>query len=175
MTAGADRPYDGANANTTSNFAPGSGHHHHGQTGDRGYHVPRAGDYNNNQGGYAKDGYGGASGGNSGNYHGGIAGNTTGAGMGPSAGPTSRSDQNRGGGRGTSIPGKVERAVGDLVGSDSYGAQGAELAEAERLEREASMYRERAVGHGAHAHNKHGAGYSSGAGGGAGGMTGGRY
>jgi len=72
-------------------------------------------------------------------------------------------------GPGHALAGKVEHAVGSLLGSQSLKAkglqkeqeagalkvQGVELAEAERLEREAVMRRERAVAHGAHPHNKH--------------------
>jgi len=72
--------------------------------------------------------------------------------------------------------GRVEERAGELVGSQALQAkgaqkeqeaatikaQGAELAEAERLEREAVLRRERAVAHGAHPANKHlGAGWSS--------------
>jgi len=74
---------------------------------------------------------------------------------------------NSSGGAGTRLTGKVESAVGSLVGSNALKAkglqkeqeanavklQGRELAEAERLEREALMRRERAVGHGAHPAN----------------------
>ncbi|KAG7094895.1 hypothetical protein E1B28_005702 [Marasmius oreades] len=70
---------------------------------------------------------------------------------------------------GSSMGGKVERIVGEVVGSKSLQAKGmqkeqearalkvqsSELAEAERLEREASMRRERAVAHGAHPANQH--------------------
>ncbi|KAG5634034.1 hypothetical protein H0H81_003696 [Sphagnurus paluster] len=66
------------------------------------------------------------------------------------------------GGSGHSLTGKIEKTIGTLVGSSSLKAKGlqkeqeansfklqsAELAEAERLEREAMMRRERAVGHG---------------------------
>ncbi|RDB27857.1 hypothetical protein Hypma_002305 [Hypsizygus marmoreus] len=72
-----------------------------------------------------------------------------------------------GGGSGGGLTGKIERTVGSLIGSESLKAkglqkeqeanaikmQGSELAEAERLEREARMRRERAVGHGAHPDN----------------------
>ncbi|KAK1234202.1 hypothetical protein PQX77_002628 [Marasmius sp. AFHP31] len=76
---------------------------------------------------------------------------------------------------GSSMTGKMERKVGDLLGSKSLQAKGmqkeqeaqalkvqsSELAEAERLEREAVMRRERAVAHGAHPENKHlGAGFT---------------
>ncbi|EMD35567.1 hypothetical protein CERSUDRAFT_124839 [Gelatoporia subvermispora B] len=91
---------------------------------------------------------------------------------GPSIPPTgavnpSQNTQGSGGGR---LTGKVEHAVGSMVGSqalqakglqkeqeaESFKAQSAELAEAERLEREALLRRERAVGHaGAHPSNKH--------------------
>ncbi|THV04771.1 hypothetical protein K435DRAFT_790771 [Dendrothele bispora CBS 962.96] len=70
----------------------------------------------------------------------------------------------RHGSGGSGITGKVEKAVGTMIGSHSLKAKGmekekeaqalkmqsSELAEAERLEREAMMRRERAVGHGAH-------------------------
>ncbi|ESK90251.1 hypothetical protein Moror_7705 [Moniliophthora roreri MCA 2997] len=71
--------------------------------------------------------------------------------------------------RGGSMTGKFEKTLGTVLGSDSLKnkglqkeqeahalkVQGAELAEAERLEREAAMRRERAVAHGAHPENKH--------------------
>ncbi|KAF8156003.1 hypothetical protein B0H34DRAFT_517281 [Crassisporium funariophilum] len=89
-------------------------------------------------------------------------------------------------GSGTRMTGKVESAIGSMVGSNALKAkglqkeqeansvklQGRELAEAERLEREALMRRERAVGHGAHpANSALGAGHigQGGAGGGMGG------
>ena len=67
-----------------------------------------------------------------------------------------------GGGAGQRLTGKAERTIGNLVGSSALQAKGAqkereagvtklqgrELAEAERLENEALMRRERAVGHG---------------------------
>nr|GAT48164.1 predicted protein [Mycena chlorophos] len=69
-----------------------------------------------------------------------------------------------GGGGGSAMTGKIEHAVGSIVGSKSLKAKGiqkeqearalkvqsGELAEAERLENEARMRRERAVAHGAH-------------------------
>ncbi|KJA13737.1 hypothetical protein HYPSUDRAFT_49655 [Hypholoma sublateritium FD-334 SS-4] len=72
-----------------------------------------------------------------------------------------------GGGAGQRLTGKAERTIGNLVGSSALQAKGAqkereagatklqgrELAEAERLENEALMRRERAVGHGAHPAN----------------------
>jgi len=84
------------------------------------------------------------------------------------------------GGAGTRMTGKVESALGSMVGSSALKAkglqkeqeanavklQGRELAEAERLEKEALMRRERAVGHGAHpANSQLGAGSVTGAGG----------
>ncbi|CAA7267214.1 unnamed protein product [Cyclocybe aegerita] len=71
------------------------------------------------------------------------------------------------GGAGQRLTGKVESAVGTLVGSNALKQkglqkeqeanavklQGRELSEAERLEREALMRRERAVAHGAHPAN----------------------
>ncbi|KAK7462754.1 hypothetical protein VKT23_007339 [Stygiomarasmius scandens] len=70
---------------------------------------------------------------------------------------------------GGSMTGKVEKTIGTMVGSRSLKEKGmmkeqeaqslkmqsAELAEAERLEREALMRRERAVAHGAHPDMKH--------------------
>jgi len=84
----------------------------------------------------------------------------------PPSGALNTSDQSRHG-QGGSMSGKVERTIGNLVGSQSLKAkgaekeaearainqQGAELSEAERLEGEAKMRRERAVGHGAHPDN----------------------
>ncbi|KAF9269426.1 hypothetical protein L218DRAFT_267361 [Marasmius fiardii PR-910] len=85
-------------------------------------------------------------------------------------GTTARGEQHGG----SALGGKVERIVGEVVGSKSLQAKGmqkeqearalkvqsSELAEAEGLEREAAMRRERAVAHGAHPDNKHlGAGH----------------
>ncbi|KAJ7436737.1 hypothetical protein FB451DRAFT_1417257 [Mycena latifolia] len=70
---------------------------------------------------------------------------------------------------GGALTGKIEHAVGTIVGSKSLKEKGIqkereaqglkvqsqELAEAERLEREAGLRRERAVAHGAHPDNKH--------------------
>ncbi|KAF8887549.1 hypothetical protein BD779DRAFT_1396983, partial [Infundibulicybe gibba] len=86
----------------------------------------------------------------------------------PPTGTLNNQNQSRGG-AGHSLTGKVEQAVGSMVGSSALRAkglqkeqeansikvQGQELAEAERLEREAMTRRERAVGHGAHPDNKH--------------------
>ena len=72
------------------------------------------------------------------------------------------SDANRSGSTGGRVAGKAERAVGTLVGSQAlkekgfqkeqeagaFKMQSAEIAEAERLEKEALMRRERAVAHG---------------------------
>jgi len=94
---------------------------------------------------------------------------------GPSAGdggaipPASSINHNQDHGGGHSTMGKVESAIGSMVGSNALKAKGMqkqqeansihlqsqELAEAERLEREALMRRERAVAHGAHPQNKH--------------------
>jgi len=73
------------------------------------------------------------------------------------------------GGVGHASTGKVEKALGSIVGSNALKAKGmqkemeanalktqsSELAEAERLEREALLRRERAVAHGAHPDNRH--------------------
>ena len=79
------------------------------------------------------------------------------------AAPTSSGGPNTsGGGGGSRLAGKAERAVGSLVGSQAlkergfqkeqeagaFKMQSAEIAEAERLEKEALMRRERAVAHG---------------------------
>ncbi|KAF7983234.1 hypothetical protein HWV62_23532 [Athelia sp. TMB] len=83
---------------------------------------------------------------------------------------------------GHATTGKIEHAVGTMIGSKSlkakglqkeqeaqaYKVQGAELGEAERLEREALMRRERAVAHGAHPDHRHLGGVAPGTGGGAG-------
>ncbi|KAI0763024.1 hypothetical protein BD413DRAFT_213315 [Trametes elegans] len=72
-------------------------------------------------------------------------------------------------GGGARLAGKAERAAGTLVGSQAlkergfqkeqeagaFKMQSAEIAEAERLEKEALMRRERAVAHGAHPDNRH--------------------
>ncbi|KAI0754429.1 hypothetical protein C8Q80DRAFT_1139044 [Daedaleopsis nitida] len=78
-------------------------------------------------------------------------------------------DSQRSGSGGGRLAGKTERAVGTLVGSQAlkekgfqkeheagaFKMQSAEIAEAERLEKEALMRRERAVAHGAHPDNRH--------------------
>ncbi|KAH9852201.1 hypothetical protein C2E23DRAFT_731258 [Lenzites betulinus] len=78
-------------------------------------------------------------------------------------------NNNRSGGAGGRLAGKAERAAGALVGSQAlkekgyqkqqeagaFKMQSAEIAEAERLEKEALMRRERAVAHGAHPGNRH--------------------
>ncbi|KAF9467945.1 hypothetical protein BDZ94DRAFT_1318466 [Collybia nuda] len=163
----------------------GNAHHQETVTGTgilgqgQGRHAPG----NHMQAQYPNDGYGGTTQptmGTMGNHHGGL----------PPTGALNNSDQTRGG-SGHALTGKVERTVGSMVGSNALKAkglqkeqeanaikvQGSELAEAERLEREALMRRERAVGHGAHPDNKHlGAGFNSGAGaGGAGGTMPGGY
>jgi len=81
----------------------------------------------------------------------------------PPTGNLNNSGQNRGG-AGLGMTGKVEKAVGSMVGSSALKAKGLqkeqeanalkaqslELEEAERLEQEARMRRQRAVDHGAH-------------------------
>ncbi|OBZ67396.1 hypothetical protein A0H81_12684 [Grifola frondosa] len=76
---------------------------------------------------------------------------------------------NQRGGSGGGLTGKMEHAVGSMVGSqalkdrgyqkeqeaNAFKAQSAEIAEAERLEKEAMLRRERAVAHGAHPDNRH--------------------
>ncbi|KAJ7160414.1 hypothetical protein C8R46DRAFT_1108014 [Mycena filopes] len=100
------------------------------------------------------------------NQHGGMGmGN---AGSIPPAGNLD-SGNHHGGGGGKSTTGKIEQKVGALVGSEALKAKGLqkqqeaqglkiqsqELAEAERLEHEAGLRRERAVAHGAHPDNRH--------------------
>jgi uncharacterized protein YjbJ (UPF0337 family) len=72
-------------------------------------------------------------------------------------------------GRSHMVTGKVEHAIGSMIGSNalqakglqkqteanSFKQQGVEIAEAERLEHEALKRRERAVNLGAHPENKH--------------------
>ncbi|KAF7360167.1 hypothetical protein MVEN_00745200 [Mycena venus] len=84
---------------------------------------------------------------------------------------------------GGAMTGKIEHAVGSLVGSKSLKAKGIqkeqearamkvqsqELAEAEKLEHEAGLRRERAVAHGAHPDNRHVGGMGPGGAGGLGG------
>ena len=78
-------------------------------------------------------------------------------------------DNNLSGSGGSRLAGKAERGLGTLVGSQAlkerglqkeqeasaFKMQSAEIAEAERLEKEALMRRERAVAHGAHPDNRH--------------------
>ncbi|KAI0676392.1 hypothetical protein C8Q78DRAFT_1073202 [Trametes maxima] len=94
------------------------------------------------------------------------------AGTNPSVPPASHINTNSGhtgGGAGSRLAGKAERAAGAMVGSQAlkekgfqkeqeagaFKMQSAEIAEAERLEKEALMRRERAVAHGAHPDNRH--------------------
>lgn len=179
------RPYESTNLNRT-NVIPRSGLHPEGGTIDGRREVPGQTGPDHIQGMYGNDGPGIAGIGAHQHNHmpgttvGGV-GMAAGAGTLPPANVLSHSDQSRRGGGGQAFTGKVERTVGSLIGSDSlkakglqkeqeansYKVQGAELAEAERLEREALLRRERAVGHGAHPDNKHlGAGYTSPPGGG---------
>ncbi|KAJ7449126.1 hypothetical protein B0H11DRAFT_2055512 [Mycena galericulata] len=86
----------------------------------------------------------------------------------PPTGAINTQQQGRSGGGGA-MTGKIEHAVGSMVGSNALKAKGlqkeqeaqglkvqsTELAEAERLEREAGLRRERAVAHGAHPDNRH--------------------
>ncbi|KAF9077371.1 hypothetical protein BDP27DRAFT_1312290 [Rhodocollybia butyracea] len=118
-----------------------------------------------NMDGYNNDGYGQGMPNNQGNI------------------PSSWSNANAPGGQHghTSATGKVETAIGSVVGSNALKAKGmqkemeanalktqsTELAEAERLEKEAMLRRERAVANGAHPHNRHlgGTGGTGGSGG----------
>ncbi|KAJ7800356.1 hypothetical protein B0H14DRAFT_1692402 [Mycena olivaceomarginata] len=91
---------------------------------------------------------------------------------------TNINSQHRSGGGGGAMTGKIEHVVGSLVGSKSLKAKGIqkeqearglkiqsqELAEAERLEHEAGIRRERAVAHGAHPDNRHVGGLGGGVG-----------
>ncbi|ETW77835.1 hypothetical protein HETIRDRAFT_107484 [Heterobasidion irregulare TC 32-1] len=97
---------------------------------------------------------------------------SSGAGTGGGLPPSNSLNQQPGQAHGNTsgrMTSKVEHAVGSLVGSNklkeraaekemeanAYKAQSSELAEAERLEREAMLRRERAVAHGAHPDNRH--------------------
>ncbi|KAH7919405.1 hypothetical protein BV22DRAFT_862439 [Leucogyrophana mollusca] len=97
-------------------------------------------------------------------------GGATGAGGGnPNIPPPGHVNHQDGGGGSHAFTGRVEHAVGSMIGSNALKAkgmqkqqeansislQGEELAAAENLEREALMRRERAVAHGAHPVNKH--------------------
>ncbi|KAJ7729468.1 hypothetical protein B0H16DRAFT_1697193 [Mycena metata] len=101
----------------------------------------------------------------------------------PPSGTLAGNQQHGGGG---AMTGKIEQKVGALVGSNALKAKGMqkeqeahaikvqsqELAEAERLEREAGLRRERAVAHGAHPDNRHVGGMGGATGGGVGGGQG---
>jgi len=92
---------------------------------------------------------------------------TTGTGD-PNLTPTSHMNNTHHSGGGSRVIGKVEHVVGSLVGShalkakgmqkeqeaQAFQAQSTEIAEAERLEQEAMLRRERAVQLGAHPSNK---------------------
>jgi len=94
----------------------------------------------------------------------GAGNNTVGGNLPPAGSLQHNANQTKGG---HSMTGKVEHAVGALVGSSALKAKGLEkqqeaaniklqtqeIAEAERLESEARMRRERAVAHGAHPDN----------------------
>ncbi|KAJ6511559.1 hypothetical protein C8R47DRAFT_1207891 [Mycena vitilis] len=108
----------------------------------------------------------------------------TGAGNNTGMGGVGHGNEPHGSGGGSSMTGKIEHAVGSAIGSKSLQAKGLEkeqeakalkiqsheMAEAERLEHEAGVRRERAVAHGAHPDNRHVGGM--GPGGAAGGGTG---
>jgi len=86
----------------------------------------------------------------------------------PTMAPTNHFNDGQRSGGGSRLAGKMEHAVGSVVGSQAlknkgmqkeqesqaFKAQSAEIGEAERLEREAMLRRERAVQHGAHPENK---------------------
>ncbi|KAL6302994.1 hypothetical protein BKA93DRAFT_826886 [Sparassis latifolia] len=149
----------------TDNTQPGPRHHHHHQHGGGGGELNTR-DY----AGGPNTGYG--AGGNQGNIGGYNAvsdphNQPVGQSSVPPAGTINDgSRSSRGGGR---TVGRVEQAVGSMVGSQAlkekgllkeqeagaFKAQSAEIGEAERLEREAVMRRERAVAHGAHPDNKY--------------------
>ncbi|VDB88800.1 unnamed protein product [Peniophora sp. CBMAI 1063] len=90
-------------------------------------------------------------------------------GIAPAGHISQRPDGHERGGGAKAATGKAERAIGGVIGSsalknrglekeqeaNAFKAQSAELAEAERLEREAMLRRERAVAHGAHPENRH--------------------
>ncbi|KAJ3726602.1 hypothetical protein C8R42DRAFT_657146 [Lentinula raphanica] len=130
-------------------------HHHQGMNHQQGYpNQPMSNDHGMN----TQPGMGGGMGNDRFNDYGNQPGNI----------PPS-SHMNASGGPGHSTTGKVEKAIGSAVGSNALKAKGmqkemeanalktqsSELAEAERLEREAVMRRERAVAHGAHPENRH--------------------
>jgi len=176
----------GTGAGGAGNFAPatGGGRHdnnlsHTGAGATTGFNEPGYGHNNNTVYDQQRHGFDAGAGVNdpysaAGVGHGNA--NTHGAGAAgiPPTGTLNDHNQSRGG-TGSRMTGKVESAVGTMLGSNSLKAkglqkeqeanaiklQGQELAEAERLEREALMRRERAVGHGAHPENRHlGAGHT---------------
>ncbi|KAL5522668.1 hypothetical protein ACEPAG_8686 [Sanghuangporus baumii] len=145
--------------------------------------APGAGGYSDNTSGndprmndeYAQQGYGA----------GGTGADTTGGathhGMAHHSGATDNSAHSRssgGGGGGAHFTGKVESAVGSMLGSESIKRKGmekeqesqslklqaAELSEAERLEQDALATRQRAVAHGAHPDHKYLGSHNPGAG-----------
>jgi len=156
---------------------PGMGNPGMGATGGGRHHMPAG---NNTTAGMHNDGMMGGP-----QYGAAGAGTGTGVGVGgpaiPPTGALSGAGQQPHSG-GSAMTGKIEHAVGSLVGSKTLKAKGIqkeqeaqglkvqsqELAEAERLEREAGMRRERAVAHGAHPDNRHVGGNVPGAGAGAG-------
>ncbi|KAJ7269609.1 hypothetical protein C8J57DRAFT_1716675 [Mycena rebaudengoi] len=87
----------------------------------------------------------------------------------PPIGAVSGTQNHHSSGGGGAMTGKIEHAIGTIVGSSSLKAKGLqkeeearglkiqsqELAEAERLESQAALRRERAVAHGAHPDNRH--------------------
>jgi len=148
------------------------GHHGHGATGAAGGGFDNETGYGTGgAGGMGTGGMGAGGMGQSGMGQGGMGQ----GGMGSGIPPTGAVNHTSSGGTGQRITGKIESAIGSLVGSSALKAkglqkeqeanavklQGHELAEAERLEREAMMRRERAVGHGAHpANSQLGAGHT---------------
>jgi len=164
---GQSRDYNAAGGAT-------GGHHHHHQQGN----VPGSGAAGVGAGAGAGAGYPDQQQ----QYNTGAGGPGVGAGTGapgvggagydnnagvPPANHLNQGQQQGGGGR--RFEGKLEHAVGSMVGSQAlknkgiqkeqeagaFQAQSAEIAEAERLEQEALTRRERAVAHGAHPDNKY--------------------
>ncbi|OCB86301.1 hypothetical protein A7U60_g6613 [Sanghuangporus baumii] len=146
--------------------------------------APGAGGYSDNNSGnnprmnneqYAQQGYG--AGGTNADTHGGAARH----GMAPHSdtmGDPAHPRASGGGGGGSRFAGKVESAVGSMLGSENLKRKGlekeqesqalklqaAELSEAERLEQDALATRQRAVAHGAHPDHKYLGSHNPGAG-----------
>jgi len=148
---GVGRDTAGYGGNTGYNQQPGAG--------QQGFQQSGSGQLGAGQPGVGQQGYG--------NANADPSQNNTGPND-PNIAPTNHFNNGQRSGGGSRMTGKMEHAVGSLVGSQAlkakgmqkeqeaqaFQAQSSEIAEAERLEKEAMLRRERAVQHGAHPSNK---------------------